>query len=537
MPVPHDWYKDAVFYEVPIRSFSDGNGDGFGDFAGLTAKLDYIADLGVTAVWVLPFYPSPLRDDGYDIADYRAVDPRYGDMEAFRHFVNEAHRRGLKVVTELVINHTSSDHKWFQRARRSPEGSSERDYYVWSDSADRFSEARIIFTFSEDSNWEWDEEAGAYYWHRFFSHQPDLNYDSPAVREAVFELLDYWLEMGVDGLRLDAVPYLYVREGTNGENLPETHAFLKKLRAHVDRHFPGTMLLAEANQWPEDAAAYFGDGDESHINYHFPLMPRLYMAIARGDRTAIQEILARTPEIPDVAQWGIFVRNHDELTLEMVSEEDRQFMLSTYAADPRAPMNVGIRRRLAPLMGNDQRKIRLMLSLLFSLPGSPFLYYGDEIGMGDDLDLPDRDGVRTPMQWDSSPNAGFSNVAGDKLYAPVISDQEFGYASVNVAAHESDPDSLLFWVRRIIAVRKLHPAFGRGKVEWTDPPDRAVLAFHLRTADDTVFVAANFADRTAEAVVPPGSDMFSGERVGGEAVIEPYGFLWIDVSTQYNDAL
>jgi maltose alpha-D-glucosyltransferase/alpha-amylase len=503
MPVPNDWYKDAVFYEVPIRSFCDGNGDGFGDFAGLTSRLEYIADLGVTTIWVLPFYPSPLRDDGYDIADYRTVDPRFGDMEAFRRFVDEAHRRGLKVVTELVINHTSIDHEWFQRARRAPEGSSERDFYVWSDSADRFSEARVIFTFSEDSNWAWDEVAGAYYWHRFFSHQPDLNYDSPAVREAVFEILDHWLEMGVDGLRLDAVPYLYVREGTNGENLPETHAFLKRLRAHVDRHFPGTMLLAEANQWPEDAAAYFGAGDESHINYHFPLMPRLYMAIAQGDRTAIREILARTPEIPDAAQWGIFVRNHDELTLEMVTEEEREFMLSTYAADPRAPLNVGIRRRLAPLMGNDSRKIRLMLSLLFSLPGSPFLYYGDEIGMGDDLDLQDRDGVRTPMQWDDSINAGFSTAAAEDLYSPVISDPEFGYRSVNVAAQQSDPDSL------------------------ADPADRAVLAFHLRTTDETVFVAANFADRVAAIDAPIGVDVFSGERVGGPRSLEPYGFVWI----------
>jgi maltose alpha-D-glucosyltransferase/alpha-amylase len=536
MPVPHDWYKDAVFYEVPIRSFCDGNGDGFGDFDGLTAKLDYIADLGATAVWVLPFYPSPLRDDGYDIADYRKVDPRYGDMEAFRRFVEEAHRRDLKVVTELVINHTSTDHEWFQRARRSPAGSSERDFYVWSDSVDRFAEARVIFTSSEDSNWAWDEEAGAYYWHRFFSHQPDLNYDTPAVREAVFELVDFWLEMGVDGLRLDAVPYLYVREGTNGENLPETHGFLKKLRAHVDRHFPGTMLLAEANQWPEDAAAYFGDGDESHMNYHFPLMPRLYMAIARGDRTAIQEILARTPEIPDLAQWGIFVRNHDELTLEMVTEEEREFMLSTYAADPRAPLNVGIRRRLAPLMGNDQRKIKLMLSLLFSLPGSPFLYYGDEIGMGDDLDLPDRDGVRTPMQWDDSQNAGFSSASSEALYAPAISSGEFGYPFVNAAAQQADPDSLLNWVRRAIDIRGRLGVFGRSSVEWLDPADLAVLAFRLRHEGRSVFVAANLADRPAEVVVPSGLDMFNGETVGGEMVLDPYGFRWIDVSPQYNGA-
>ena len=387
-----DWYKDAVFYEVPIRSFCDGNGDGFGDFHGLISRLDYIADLGVTAIWLLPFYPSPFLDGGYDIADYRNVDPRYGDLEDFRAFVEAAHRRGLKVVTEQVINHTSADHEWFQRARRAAAGSSERDFYVWSDTDRRFSEARIIFTFTEDSNWAWDEEAGAFYWHRFFSHQPDLNYDNQEVHSAVLEILDYWLDMGVDGLRLDAVPYLYVRDGTNGENLPETHAFLKKLRAHVDEKYPGTMLLAEANQWPGDAVAYFGDGDESHMNYHFPLMPRLYMALALGDRSPIREILEQTPPIPALAQWGIFLRNHDELTLEMVTESDRTLMLETYARDPRAPLNVGIRRRLAPLLENDQRRIRLMLSLLFSLPGSPFLYYGDEIGMGDDLDLRDRDG-------------------------------------------------------------------------------------------------------------------------------------------------
>lgn len=524
---PHDWYKDAVFYEVPIRSFCDGNGDGFGDFDGLISKLDYIADLGVTAVWVLPFYPSPLRDDGYDIADYHSVDSRYGDMKDFRRFVTEAHRRNLKVVTELVINHTSADNAWFQRARMAPKGSSERDFYVWSDTAERFPEARIIFTFTEDSNWAWDEAAGAFYWHRFFSHQPDLNYDNPAVHAAVFEILDYWLSMGVDGLRLDAVPYLYVREGTNGENLPETHAFLKKLRAHVDEHFPGTMLLAEANQWPEDAVVYFGEGDESHMNYHFPLMPRLFMAAALGDRNPIQEILAKTPAIPDSAQWGIFVRNHDELTLEMVTDEERAFMLKTYARDPRAPMNVGIRRRLAPLMDNDPRKIRLMLSLLFSLPGSPFLYYGDEIGMGDDLDLPDRDGVRTPMQWDASENAGFSTGPSSALYAPPISDSTYGYSSVNVAAQEADPGSLLNWVREIIAVRSRHDVFGRGIVEWLDAADSAVLAFRLSHGETSILVAINLADRAAECNLPAGFDAFTGAPVAGPTVLEGYEFRWV----------
>lgn len=522
---PSAWYKNAIFYEVPIRSFKDDSGDGFGDFRGLTSKLDYIASLGVTAVWILPFYPSPLRDDGYDISDYFSVDPRYGTMEDFQRFVAEAHARDLKVVTELVINHTSTDHPWFQRARRAPAGSAERDFYVWSDTDERFPDARVIFTFSEDSNWAWDDVAGAYYWHRFFSHQPDLNYDNPAVHQAVFEVLDFWLDMGVDGLRLDAVPYLYVRDGTNGENLPETHAFLKKLRAYVDDKYPETMLLAEANQWPDDAVAYFGDDDESHMNYHFPLMPRLYMAIALGDCTPIREILELTPDIPPGAQWGIFVRNHDELTLEMVSDEERQLMLDTYARDPRAPMNVGIRRRLAPLMENDQRKIRLMLSLLFSLPGSPFLYYGDELGMGDDLELRDRDGVRTPMQWDDSPNAGFSTAAS--LYAPAISDPEFGFHRVNVAAQDQDADSLLNWVRTGIRARRKHSAFGNGSVTWLTGPDQAVLTFSLSHRSETVFVAANFADRPAVVGGMTGTDILSGERIDGAVELGPYGFVWV----------
>jgi maltose alpha-D-glucosyltransferase/alpha-amylase len=527
MPNQLDWYMDAIFYEVPIRSFRDGNGDGFGDFAGLTSKFDYIADLGVTAVWVLPFYPSPLRDDGYDIADYNSVDPRYGDLADFRRFVDEAHKRGLKVVTELVVNHTSVEHPWFQRARRAPAGSVERDFYIWSDTDDRFPDARIIFTFSEDSNWAWDDEAQAFYWHRFFSHQPDLNYDNPAVQAAVYDVVDFWLGMGVDGMRLDAVPYLYVRDRTNGENLPETHAFLKQLRAYIDEHHPGTMMLTEANQQPSDAVEYFGAGDESHINYHFPLMPRLYMAVALGDRTPVQEILAQTPPIPDSSQWGIFVRNHDELTLEMVTDEERGFMLDTYAGDPRAPLNVGIRRRLAPLMDNDQRRIRLMLSLLFSLPGSPFLYYGDEIGMGDDLNLPDRDGLRTPMQWEASQNAGFSTAPDEAVYAPAISDDVYGYPTLNVATQELDPGSLLHWVRQTIAVRRLHTAFGRGSVEWLSPADRAVLAYRLRHGDESLFVAANFADRPAEVEAPAGVDAFSGSPVGGPTVLDPYGFCWV----------
>jgi maltose alpha-D-glucosyltransferase/alpha-amylase len=524
-----DWYKDAIFYETHVRAFRDSDGDGFGDFAGLASKLDYLVDLGVTAIWLLPFCPSPLRDDGYDIADYTAVDPRYGTMDDFRTLIREAHRRDLRVITELVANHTSDQHPWFQRARRARPGSPERDFYVWSDTDGRFRDARIIFTDSETSNWAWDPVAGAYYWHRFFSHQPDLNYDNPAVHEAMVNVIDFWLEAGVDGLRLDAVPYLYEREDTNCENLPETHQELKRFRAHIDADYPGRMLLAEANQWPEDAVEYFGSGDESHMNYHFPLMPRLFLALARGDRAPIEWILERTPPLPPSAQWGLFLRNHDELTLEMVTDDERAEMYESYARDPRAKLNVGIRRRLAPLVDNDPRKLRLMFSLLLGLPGSPFIYYGDEIGMGDNLDLPDRDGVRTPMQWDASQNAGFSTAPPEDLYAPVIDDHAFGYRTVNVASSLADPSSLLNWMRNMIAVRREHPVFGRGDLRFLGPEDPSVLACELTHPGEHVLVVANLGERPAVVDVPwAGEDLLLGGPVApGPRQVTPYGYMWI----------
>ncbi|MCW3107928.1 MAG: alpha-amylase, partial [Segetibacter sp.] len=393
------WYKDAIIYELHIKAFCDANGDGIGDFQGLMTKLDYLQDLGVTAIWVLPFYPSPLKDDGYDIADYYSINPRYGNIRQFKEFMNEAHKRNLKVITELVINHTSDQHPWFQRARTAPKGSAERDFYVWTDDPNQWKDVRIIFTDYEASNWTWDPVAQQYYWHRFFHHQPDLNYDSPLVQEEILKILDYWCELGVDGFRLDAVPYLFEREGTNGENLPETHAFLKKLRAHIDKNHPGTVFLAEANMWPEDSASYFGNGDECHMNYHFPVMPRMFMALQMEDRYPITDIFEQTPAIPESCQWAMFLRNHDELTLEMVTDEERDYMYKVYAKNPKAKINLGIRHRLAPLMDNNRRRIELMNCLLFSMPGTPVIYYGDEIGMGDNFYLGDRDGVRTPMQW------------------------------------------------------------------------------------------------------------------------------------------
>jgi maltose alpha-D-glucosyltransferase/alpha-amylase len=522
-----DWYKDAIFYETHLRSFCDSNGDGFGDLPGLTSKLDYLVDLGITAIWLLPFYPSPLRDDGYDVSDYTSIDPRYGTIEDFTTLLDEAHRRELRIVTELIVNHTSDQHPWFQRARRAPAGSSERDFYVWSDSPDRYPDTRVIFTDSETSNWAWDPVAGAYYWHRFFSHQPDLNYDNPIVRQAVLDVMDFWLDLGVDGLRLDAVPYLYEREGTSCENLPETHAELKHIRAHLDENYRDRMFLAEANQWPNDAVLYFGEGDESHMNYHFPLMPRLFLALARGNRGPIEWILDRTPPIPTSAQWGIFLRNHDELTLEMVTEEERDEMYGFYAKDPRAKLNVGIRRRLAPLLDNDRRRLRLMFSLLLGLPGSPFIYYGDELGMGDNLDLPDRDGVRTPMQWDSSTNAGFSTA--NETFSPVIDNEPFGYRTVNAAAAMDDTSSLWHWIKAAIAIRRRHPAFGRGQVEFLHPSDPAVLAFTLRHDRDAMLVVANLSDTTRSLDLNDrGIDEFSGTVYDkGPQQIEPYGSRWI----------
>ncbi len=485
------WYKDAIIYELHVRAAFDSDGDGIGDFKGLSQKLDYIHDLGVTALWLLPFYPSPLRDDGYGIATYMDVHPDYGTLLDFRRFLRAAHRRGIRVITELVLNHTSDQHPWFQRSRRAPAGSKWRDFYVWSDTPEKYEQTRIIFKDFEHSNWSWDPVAGAYYWHRFYGHQPDLNFDSPHVRRAMLRVLDFWLDMGVDGLRLDAVPYLYEREGTNCENLPETHAYLKRLRRHVDQNYKNRVLLAEANQWPEDAAEYFGKGDEATMAFHFPVMPRLFMAIRQEDRFPIIDILQQTPEIPETAQWALFLRNHDELTLEMVTDEDRDYMYRMYADEPRARINLGIRHRLGPLLSSDRRQIELMNGLLFSLPGTPVLYYGDEIGMGDNIYLGDRNGVRTPMQWSSDRNAGFSRANPQRLYLPVIIDPEYHYEAVNVEAQQNNPRSLLWWVKRLIALRKQHQAFGRGGIEFLYPDNRKVLAFVRGWEDERILVIAN----------------------------------------------
>ncbi|MBX9624617.1 MAG: maltose alpha-D-glucosyltransferase [Gemmataceae bacterium] len=485
------WYKDAVIYQAHVRAFHDSDGDGYGDFKGLTQKLDYIADLGVTAVWVMPFYPSPLRDDGYDIADYETVHPQYGRLEDFKEFLAEAHRRGIRVITELVVNHTSDQHPWFQRARLAPKGSPEREFYVWSDAPDKYQDARIIFKDFEPSNWTLDPVAKQYFWHRFYHHQPDLNFDNPAVWDALFPVLDYWLDMGVDGMRLDAIPYLYEREGTNCENLPETHVFLKALRKRMDAKYPGRMFLAEANQWPEDVLPYFGDGDECHMAFHFPVMPRLYMAVHQEDRFPILDILDQTPPIPDNCQWCMFLRNHDELTLEMVTDEERDYMYRAYAEDRTARINLGIRRRLAPLLKNDRRRIELMNAILFSMPGTPVLYYGDEIGMGDNIYLGDRNGVRTPMQWSGDRNAGFSRANPQKLYFPVIIDAEYHYEAVNVEAQQNNPSSLLWWMKRLIALRKRHKAFGRGTLRFLRPLNPKILAFVREYGDERILVVAN----------------------------------------------
>jgi maltose alpha-D-glucosyltransferase/alpha-amylase len=492
--IPRDdllWYKDAIVYELHVRAFSDSNADGMGDFHGLSQKLDYLQELGVTALWLLPFYPSPWKDDGYDIADYEAIHPAYGTMPDFRRFLREAHRRGLRVINELVINHTSDQHPWFKRARTAKPGSSAREFYVWSDTPERYRDARIIFKDFESSNWAWDPVARAYFWHRFYSHQPDLNFDHLAVHTAIFRVMDFWFRMGVDGMRLDAIPYLYEREGTNCENLPETHVFLKKLRAHLDRSFHGRMFLAEANQWPEETVPYFGEGDECHMSFHFPVMPRLFMAIHMEDRFPIIDILEQTPPIPENSQWATFLRNHDELTLEMVTDEERDYMYRMYANDPQARINLGIRRRLAPLLQNNRRKIELMNALLFSLPGTPVLYYGDEIGMGDNIYLGDRNGVRTPMQWSGDRNAGFSRANPQRLYLPVIVDPEYHYEAVNVETQQGNPSSLLWWTRRLIALRKRFRAFGRGTIEFIYPDNRKVLAFLRRYEDEHVLVVAN----------------------------------------------
>jgi len=544
------WFKDAIIYQIHPKSFFDSNNDGVGDFQGILDKLDYIADLGVTAIWMLPFYPSPRRDDGYDIAEYRGVHPEYGTMDDLRRLIEAAHQRGLQVITELVINHTSDQHPWFQTARRAPPGSPERDFYVWSDSDSKYAGTRIIFIDTEKSNWTWDDEAKAYYWHRFYSHQPDLNFDNPAVFEEVLDIMRFWLDLGVDGLRLDAVPYLVEREGTNNENLPETHAILKRIRAEMDRYAPGRMLLAEANQWPEDAQVYFGDGDECHMSFHFPLMPRMYMAIAREDRFPVTDIMRQTPEIPANCQWAVFLRNHDELTLEMVTSGERDYLWETYAADRRARLNLGIRRRLAPLLERDRRRIELMNGLLLSMPGTPVIYYGDEIGMGDNIFLGDRDGVRTPMQWSMDRNGGFSRANPARLVLPPIQDPTYGYQAVNVEAQASDAHSLLNWTRRMLAVRSSTKAFGRGTLRFLYPSNRKVLAY-LREypgEDETqeALLCVNNLSRTAQAVQLDLS-AYAGrvpvDMVGGSAfpaagqlpyllTLPPFGFFWFKLTAE-----
>jgi maltose alpha-D-glucosyltransferase / alpha-amylase len=536
------WFKDAIIYQLHVKAFADSNNDGIGDFAGLTGKLDYLEDLGVTAIWLLPFYPSPGRDDGYDISDYRHINSDFGTMQDFRRFMQEAKRRKLRVITELVINHTSDQHPWFQRARRSRRTSDARNWYVWNDSDDRFSETRIIFSDTEKSNWTWDAEAGAYYWHRFFSHQPDLNFDNPRVLLAMVQVMRRWLDLGVDGFRLDAIPYLCERDGTNNENLPETHAIIKKIRAELDAYAPGKLLLAEANQWPEDVSAYFGDGDECHMAYHFPLMPRIYMAIAQEDRFPIADILRQTPDIPSNCQWALFLRNHDELTLEMVTDVERDYLWSTYATDPRARLNLGIRRRLSSLMENDRRKIELMNSLLMSLPGTPIIYYGDEIGMGDNIYLGDRNGVRTPMQWTPDRNGGFSRCDPARLYLPPVMDPVYGYEAVNVEAQSRSLSSLLSWTKRLISVRKSSKVFGRGSLHFIRPANRSVLVYVRQYQDEVMVCIANLSRsaQAAEIDLSPWRGRVPFELlgrtkfpvIGGNPYVitlAPYGFFWFQL--------
>jgi maltose alpha-D-glucosyltransferase / alpha-amylase len=534
------WYRDAIFYELHVRAFKDANGDGIGDFRGLTEKVEYLASLGIDCIWLLPFYQSPLRDDGYDIADYYQVHPDYGTVEDFRKFLDTAHAHGIRVIADLVLNHTSDQHSWF-RAARERRDSEYRDFYVWSDDEKRYEGTRIIFTDTERSNWTWDPIARQYYWHRFFAHQPDLNFENPRVRQAMFDVMTFWMDLGLDGYRCDAVPYLFEREGTNCENLPETHAFLKQLRGRFDEKYKeGKILLAEANQWPSDVCKYFGDGDEFHMAFHFPLMPRIFMALRQEDRHPITEIIRQTPEIPNACQWGLFLRNHDELTLEMVTNEERDYMYHEYAKDPRMKLNLGIRRRLAPLLDGGRRRIELLNAILFSMPGSPILYYGDEIGMGDNIYLGDRNGVRTPMQWSPDRNAGFSKALSARLYAPVISDPPFGYQSVNVEVQENEPTSLLAWMKRLIRLRKRHPVFGRGSIEFLRPENRKVLAYIRKYGDDCILCVNNL----SRFVQPCELDLkeYAGRRpieLIGDTVfpeipadrpyflsLGPHGFIW-----------
>jgi len=543
---PNDplWYKDAVYYEVFVRAFADSNGDGIGDLRGLAGKLDYLRELGVDCVWLLPICPSPLRDDGYDVADYYHVHPDYGTVKDFQALVEAAHEREMRVIADLVPNHTSDQCYWFRASRdpAHPEHEKYRDWYVWSPTDRQYAGARIIFLDTEPSNWSWDPLRGAYYWHRFFDHQPDLNYDNPAVQEEMLRVIGYWLQLGIDGFRVDAVPYLYEREGTNCENLPETHAYLKQMRAFVDEVAPGAILLSEANQWPEDVRPYLGDGDEFHMNFHFPLMPRIFLALAQADRTPILEILARTPPIPDTCQWATFLRNHDELTLEMVMEDERQYLWGFYAPEPRMRLNLGIRRRLAPLLGNDRERIELANSLLFTLPGAPVVYYGDEIGMGDDIWLDDRDGVRTPMQWSAGRNAGFSLAEAEDLYCEPLDDEVYGYERVNVVAQRADSGSLWQRVRQMIATRKGHPALTRGEIRFLETENKAILAFTRSQGGETVLAVHNLSDEPVEVAL----DL--GEYQGSEAVdvldgaapspvgegpyvleLERYGYRWMEL--------
>jgi maltose alpha-D-glucosyltransferase/alpha-amylase len=547
LPVAQDplWYKDAIIYQLHVKSFFDANNDGIGDFPGLISKIDYIAELGVNTIWLLPFYPSPRLDDGYDIAEYTGVHPEYGTLDDVKVFIEEAHRRGIRIITELVINHTSDQHPWFQRARQAPPGSPERDFYVWSDNDQKYAGTRIIFLDTERSNWTWDPVANAYYWHRFYAHQPDLNFDNPEVLAAVLRVMHFWLDLGVDGLRLDAVPYLMEREGTNNENLAETHEVLKRIRADLDTSFPGRMLLAEANQWPEDTKEYFGAGDECHMAFHFPLMPRMYMALAREDRFPITDIMRQTPQIPDNCQWAIFLRNHDELTLEMVTDSERDYLWQTYATDRRARLNLGIRRRLAPLLERDRRRIELMNCLLFSMPGCPVIYYGDELGMGDNIRLGDRDGVRTPMQWSPDRNGGFSRADPAALALPVIMDALYGYETINAEAQARDVHSLLHWMRRMLAIRRQHAAFGRGGLRFLYPKNRKVLAY-LRELDGEVILCVANVSRSPQAVEVDLSE-FAGrvpvELTGGSLfppigkltyllTLPPFGFYWFILTNE-----
>ena len=532
-----DWFKDAIFYEVYIRAYHDSTGDGNGDIKGLISKIDHIRDLGVDCLWILPHYPSPLKDDGYDISDHYGIHPDYGTLEDFKDLVRTVHEKGLKIIVDLVLNHTSDQHEWFRQARKSKD-SPYREYYVWSDSQDVYQDARIIFLDTEGSNWTWDEESKQYYWHRFYSSQPDLNYDHPKVQEEMLRVVQFWLNLGVDGFRADAVPYLFEREGTNCENLVETHDFLKTLRKYMDDHFPGRLILSEANQWPEDVRPYFGDGDEVHMNFHFPLMPRIFMALKKGDVTPVKNILARTPNIPENCQWCTFLRNHDELTLEMVTEEERQWMWDVYAPEKRMRLNLGIRRRLAPLLDFDVRKILLANSLLLTLPGSPVIYYGDEIGMGDNIWLKDRDGVRTPMQWNSDSQSGFSTAPGEHLYAPLIDHERYGYKLVNVQSQVEDPDSLLSRLKQMLVERKKYPAFGRGAFKWVEGLDHPSFACYWRETDESkLLVVQNLSDQIQSVdltgIVAADNHPFSilkGERLSDlKFKLLPYEFSWLEI--------